>query len=151
MPKDCRFGYRTSRFLGSGEIIIRCEISGEIVDPEILAAEIKKRLIRRADTQPLDCASCGCVFRNPSGERPAAKLIEEAGLKGERRGGASISDKHCNFVVNQGGAKAIDILQLMALARARVKEKFGVTLLPEVQAYGFPKPLEAMLDAIHDS
>jgi UDP-N-acetylmuramate dehydrogenase len=150
-PDQCEFGYRTSRFLKTGEIILRCEISGELVDPDLLAPEIRTRLLRRGDTQPIDCPSCGCVFRNPPGEQSAARLIQEAGLKGERRGGAVISDKHANFIVNDRNAKAVDILELMALARNRVRERFAVMLLPEVQAYGFPTTLEGMLNAIHDS
>ena len=150
-PEECEFGYRTSRFLRSGEIILDCSISSEIKEPELVEREVQRRLERRKATQPIDLPSCGCVFRNPPGEKSAARLIQEAGLKGVRRGAAVISDTHSNFVVNEGGAKAIDVLELMALARKKVRELFGITLMPEVRAYGFPAALEVMLDAIDGS
>ena len=146
-PDQCAFGYRTSRFLGSGEVVLGCRIAGPAGITDLVAAVVRNRLERRRETQPVDLPSCGCVFKNPSGEKPAAKLIDEAGLKGTKRGGASISSKHANYIVNEGGAKAIDVIELMALVRQRVREKFNIVLMPEVRTYGFPVSLEVMLDA----
>jgi UDP-N-acetylmuramate dehydrogenase len=150
-PDRCAFGYRTSRFLNSREVVLGCSIAGPVGIPDLVAAVVRNRLERRKETQPVDLPSCGCVFKNPPGERSAAKLIEETGLKGTRRGGASISSKHANYIVNEGGARAIDIIELMALAREKVRERFNLTLMPEVRTYGFPAPLEVMLDASRGS
>jgi UDP-N-acetylmuramate dehydrogenase len=147
-PDQCKFGYRTSRFLHSGEIILNCALSGTIGNPSDVSYEIQQRLERRKNSQPIEFPSCGCVFANPPGDMPAARLIQEAGLKGEHRGSAAISEKHANFIINEGGASANDILELMALVRNRIRKIYGIDLLPEVQAYGFPAPLEVMLDEI---
>ncbi|MCK6507554.1 UDP-N-acetylmuramate dehydrogenase [Myxococcota bacterium] len=107
-------------------------------DPEAVAreqAEIDHHLARRKATQPLDQPSCGSVFRNPQGDA-AGRLIEAAGLKGASRGGARISDKHANFIVNTGGATAMDTWALVRLARDTVWRRFGVRLEPEVHAVG---------------
>ena len=148
VPRDeCGFAYRTSRFRNTDEIILRCTLIGEYGDPDILRAEVERRLEHRRNTQPIDALSCGCVFRNPGGGRSAGRLIDEAGLKGTRIGGAVISEKHANFFINEGGACAEDILRLMAIARKKVFELYGVRLEAEVRVAGFAEPLEAMLDA----
>ena len=90
---------------------------------------------RRRRTQPLDKPSFGSTFRNPPGEY-AGRLVEAVGLKGHRVGGAMWSDVHANFVVNVGGATARDVLALVNLARARVKERFGIVLETEVRLVG---------------
>ncbi len=144
---DCAFGYRSSRFQNSDEIILACSIRVGSANPEELAAEVERRLSRRRQTQPVEIPSCGCVFKNPPGDISAARLIEDAGLKGARHGGAVISDKHANFVVNDRQATAHDILSLMAEARKKVFNLTGVKLAPEVQAVGFDEPIEVMLDA----
>ncbi len=145
-PEDCDFGYRSSRFHASDEIILGCRLSFELGDAEEIRAEVDRRLERRRSTQPVHLPSCGSVFRNPPGELSAAQLIEEAGLKGTRSGGAAISEMHANFIVNEGGAKATDIIALMALARQTVRERTGITLVPEVRACGFQSSLEVLLD-----
>jgi UDP-N-acetylmuramate dehydrogenase len=94
-------------------------------------------LIKRNQSQPLNFPNSGSVFKNPEGSF-AARLIEEAGLKGTTHGGARISEKHANFIVNTGTAKATDVVELMRIARAKVKAKFGITLEPEVKLVGFP-------------
>jgi UDP-N-acetylmuramate dehydrogenase len=101
--------------------------------------KINKRIMdyleKRRETQPVELPSCGSVFRNPSGDY-AGRLIEQAGLKGEKIGGAMISPKHANYIVNTGGARASDILALMELAQKSVNEKFGIKLVPEVRVVG---------------
>jgi UDP-N-acetylmuramate dehydrogenase len=98
-------------------------------------ARIKDLLARRIATQPLNQPNAGSVFRNPPGDY-AARLIEACGLKGQRVGGAAISDKHANFIVNVGGARAADIEHQIEEAQARVKARFGVALECEVRIIG---------------
>ncbi len=97
--------------------------------------KITELLKRRIATQPLGEPNAGSVFRNPKGDH-AARLIEACGLKGRVMGDAMISDKHANFIVNRGGARAADIEALILLAEQSVKEKFGVTLEREVRIVG---------------
>ncbi len=97
--------------------------------------KVKELLARRIATQPLGEPNAGSVFRNPPGTY-AAKLIEDCGLKGRRIGGAVISTKHANFIVNAGGASAGDIEALIELAREEVKKKFGIELEREVRIVG---------------
>src|SRR5262245_10766416 len=97
--------------------------------------KIAELLKRRIATQPLADPNAGSVFRNPKGEF-AARMIEACGLKGHVIGGAAISDKHANFIVNRGGARAADIEALIVLAEGRVKEKFGIALEREVRVVG---------------
>ena len=84
-------------------------------------------------TQPLGNFSAGCVFKNPVGETSAARYIEMLHLKGKRIGGAEISKKHANFILNLGTAKAQDVLKLINLVRECVKEKFSIDLKTEIQ------------------
>jgi len=97
--------------------------------------DIKQLLAKRALTQPTGVASCGSVFRNPDGLY-AAKLIEDCGLKGQRIGGAVISTKHANFIINENKASAADIESLITLIQKTVKDKRGVLLQTEVRIVG---------------
>jgi len=98
-------------------------------------ARIAHHLARRKATQPLDLPSCGSVFRNPPGDA-AGRLIESVGLKGHRVGGAAISERHANFIVNVGGASAADVMACIRAAWATVRADAGVTLVPEVHVLG---------------
>ncbi len=128
-PEECRFGYRSSRFQEERLIVIEGEFAlgrGKSWDGEEL-------LRRRKERQPLGVPSPGCVFRNPVGVKATAgQLIERAGLKGYRVGGASISVKHANFIVNEGGATSRDVLQLIDIARSVVLKYWGVELQLEL-------------------
>jgi len=105
-------------------------------DGDASRARIKELLARRIATQPLSLPNAGSVFRNPPGDH-AARLIESCGLKGLERGGARVSEKHANFIVNpKGAAKAADIEWLILEVRRRVKEEKGVDLVPEVRIVG---------------
>jgi len=104
-------------------------------DGEAAAARVKQLLAQRAATQPVGKPSCGSVFRNPPGDH-AARLIEAAGLKGRARGGAVVSEKHANFIINTGNASAADIEALIGQVQATVRERFGVELQPEVRVVG---------------
>jgi UDP-N-acetylmuramate dehydrogenase len=97
--------------------------------------EIKQRLKKKKTTQPLALASAGCVWKNPPGDL-AGRLVEKVGLKGKRLNGAEISAKHANFIVNRGGARAVDIKALMDMTRERVQNQFGITLEPEICTLG---------------
>jgi UDP-N-acetylmuramate dehydrogenase len=104
---------------------------------ETTAAGLKDMLARRNATQPLGVPSCGSVFRNPPGNF-AGRLIEQVGLKGERIGGAAVSDKHANFILNSGDATAADIEALIERVRSTVERQTGVRLEPEVRIVGEP-------------
>ena len=133
---DLEFSYRHCT-LPQGAIIVSALLRVER-NPDGLAAaraSTAAHLERRRATQPLDQPSCGSVFRNPPGDT-AGRLIEAAGLKGYRRGGAQISARHANFIVNEGGATAADVYALLLLARERVHATTGLVLEPEVHAVG---------------
>lgn len=108
-------------------------------DPEPVAEErdVRALLGERNASQPTGQASCGSVFKNPPGDF-AGRLIEAAGLKGSRRGGCHVSDKHANFIINDAAASAADIEQLMLDVQATVAQKFGLQLEPEVRIIGRP-------------
>jgi UDP-N-acetylmuramate dehydrogenase len=107
-------------------------------DGDASRARIKELLAKRIATQPLQLPNAGSVFRNPPGDH-AARLIERCGLKGLQRGGARVSEKHANFIVNpDGGASAADIEWLILEVKRRVLEKTGVELIPEVRIVGEP-------------
>lgn len=106
-------------------------------DTESSLATIKALLAKRNASQPLGIPSCGSVFRNPPGDY-AGRLIEQAGLKGRRIGGALVSEKHANFIVNAGKATAADIEALIDEVRATVLQRSGVALEPEVRIVGEP-------------
>ena len=90
---------------------------------------------RRRDTQPLGAWSCGSVFKNPAGDH-AARLIESAGLKGMRIGDAQVSEKHANFIINCGQARASDLERLILHVQATVQQRLGILLEPEVRIVG---------------
>jgi len=128
------FGYRRLQ-LEPGTVIIKGLLRVSRTGKRTLAAAVEKINRRRRETQPLDLPSAGSVFKNPPGAA-AGRLIEQAGLKGRREGGAQISERHANFIVNTGGATARDILALMEIARRRVYEETGIQLEPELQVVG---------------
>jgi len=106
-------------------------------DPAFGRQRIKEYLAIRNKTQPMQTANAGSVFRNPPGDF-AARLIEHAGLKGVCEGGARVSARHANFIINEGHAKACDIERLIARIQARVQECAGIVLEPEVRIVGDP-------------
>jgi UDP-N-acetylmuramate dehydrogenase len=129
------FRYRALRGLAPGSVILSALLEVRVAKREEVAAEIDRLLARRQATQPLDVPSCGSVFKNPRGSY-AGRLIEAAGLKGEKHGGAQISTLHANFIVNTGGATAADVLALIGHARAAVRMRTGILLEPEVRIFG---------------
>jgi len=135
---ECAFGYRDSAFKhGSlkGVAIIAASFAVRPDAPSAIRDRIGRVQKHRRETQPVDRRSLGSTFKNPPGDA-AGRLIEACGLKGRRIGGAQISAKHANFIINLGGASAGDVLALMAEMRARVRERFGIELEPEIQVIG---------------
>lgn len=130
---ECDFGYRSSRFQRTDELIVGAVI--RMPDRAYNESLARRLLERRKETQPLQQPNCGSVFRNPPGNF-AAKLIQDCGLKGRTIGGAQISNLHSNFIVNLGKATAADVRGLMDLAIAEVKKRFDVDLHTEVRVMG---------------
>ncbi|MBI2883835.1 MAG: UDP-N-acetylmuramate dehydrogenase [Candidatus Methylomirabilis oxyfera] len=129
-------GYRCTA-LPAGSVIIEACFTLQRGDLTDIKETISRLLVRRNLTQPVEIRSAGCIFKNPSGDF-AGRLVEHAGLKGLRRGGAQISEKHGNFIVNLGGATAAEVLWLIERARAEVMVKAGVALELEIQVVGSP-------------
>jgi UDP-N-acetylmuramate dehydrogenase len=114
--------------------VVAAEFNIYRADPRELAAQMERTASERKGKTPVG-SSCGSVFKNPPGDS-AGRLIEAAGLKGTRVGGAEIAQKHANYIVNRGGASSDDVLRLVELARERVAKEFGVKLELEVQLVG---------------
>lgn len=133
LRKDCWFDYRKSRFKYGKEIILEVELTLVTGDREKIQKEIEFNLEKRKclPSEP----SAGCIFINPRPER-AGELIDKCGFKGLRIGKAMISEKHANYIVNLGKAKAIDVLGLIEVARQKVKEMFGIDLKEEIVKIG---------------
>lgn len=146
LPRDeMSFAYDTSRLQKSGEVLIWAEFDVTVSTPEALRRVARASLSHRKQTQPLALPSAGCLFQNPDPSRDrvpadipasAGALIDRAGLKGFRIGGATISTVHANFVVNDGSATASDIRAVAEAAREAVSRKFGVVLRDEVVYLG---------------
>jgi UDP-N-acetylmuramate dehydrogenase len=132
--EDLRFSYRRLE-MERGGVILRVRFRLRLDSEEDVAERIAGYLKKRRGNQPLEYPSAGSVFENPPGDH-AGRLIEKAGLKGERIGGAMISEKHANFIVNTGGATAKDILALLAFAQEKVKKETGIELEPELHVVG---------------
>jgi UDP-N-acetylmuramate dehydrogenase len=138
-PRDYEIGYRSVRRIdgrGAGEIFTAVWLRFPVGETREARAKIKELLARRLATQPLDLPNAGSVFRNPPGDH-AARLVEGAGLKGHAIGGARVSEKHANFIVNpERRASAADIEELILHVQRVVAEKTGVVLEPEVRIIG---------------
>ena len=128
-------GYRTTRPLREGGVVLSARFRLMPDDPETIAARMRELNARRRDKQPLNYPSAGSTFKRPEGHFAGA-LIEGAGLKGRSVGGARVSEKHAGFIVNAGGATAADILNLIRLVQDEVRAKFGVALETEVRIIG---------------
>lgn len=131
---DIAHGYRTSGLIETKEIVVWAVLALTPAPREEIEAKTRTVAEKRRGALPSE-PNAGSVFRNPSGDY-AGRLIESCGLKGTRRGGALISERHANVIVNAGGAMAVDVLFLMKEMRDRVREQFGVTLVPEVELLG---------------
>jgi UDP-N-acetylmuramate dehydrogenase len=138
-PGDLGFAYRRSN-LREGEVVARASFELEPADPDEIKATLASMRERRREAQPSGIKTFGSTFKNPEDERAegrsAGQLLEAAGCRGLRHGGARFSEKHANFVENDRDATTADVLELMAEGRRRVHERFGVVLEPEVQVLG---------------
>jgi UDP-N-acetylmuramate dehydrogenase len=133
-PEDYRVGYR--EVIGPrGEWFVAARLGLTSGETHAAQARIRALLDQRARTQPTGQPSCGSVFRNPPGDH-AARLIEATGLKGHCLGGACVSEKHANFIINRGDATAADIERLIEQVRDRVAQATGIRLEPEVHIVG---------------
>lgn len=138
MPvEECEFSYRSSIFQKHPEWVIvgaRMHLTPE--NPDEISKLMDNRRQRRMSSQPLDKPSCGSVFRNPEGHN-AWQLVESIGYRGKQIGGACVSDKHCNFIVNMGGATAQDYCQLVKEIQDKVKEEYGIELHTEMEMFNW--------------
>lgn len=129
------FSYRTSIVKEKSLIVLGAEFSLASGDKKTIKEEMDELSARRREKQPLEYPSAGSTFKRPEGYF-AGKLIEDSGLRGYSVGGAMVSDKHCGFVINKGGATSEDIITLIRDVRRTVSDKFGVLLEPEVCLMG---------------
>jgi len=132
---DLEFGYRTSAISRRGLVAIEAAFELEPRDPAEMRARIESDLERRRASPPWGEPSAGSVFVNPPGDA-AGRLIDDAGLKGLAVGGAQVSPRHANFIVNRGGATASDVLALIEKVRAEVQRRTGIELELEVEVLG---------------
>ena len=139
VPAQLGFAYRRSS-LGSGEIVAGARFALTPAEPGHVRATLADLRARRREAQPSGIKTFGSTFKNPADPRAegrsAGMLLDAAGCRGLRIGAAGISDKHANFVVNDGGATTAEVVAVMAEARRRVAERFGIELEPEVQILG---------------
>jgi len=131
---DYEIGYRKAKGY-AGEWFVSADICLSAGDGEQAAQHVKQLLEKRSQTQPTGLPSCGSVFKNPPGDY-AARLIEACGLKGFRIGDAFVSEKHANFIINDGKASASDVETLIRHIRETVKDKFDIKLQSEVRVVG---------------
>lgn len=130
--KDLELGYRTSVIAKKSMVVLQMCIELQIGSAGEIGQMMQILMQKRKLKQPLEYPSAGSTFKRPEGYF-AGKLIEEAGLKGYRVGGAMVSEKHCGFVINYDNATATDVLQLIDDVRDKVRQQFGVELEPEVK------------------
>lgn len=149
---DMAFGYDYSRLHDTGEVVLAADFRVARGDPESLRGTARDSLAYRKRTQPLALPSAGCIFQNPDPARDrvpdgipwsAGALVDRAGLKGATQGAARVSPAHANFIVNEGGATAADVRNLIERCRHEVGTRFGVTLREEIVCLGFTPVREA--------
>lgn len=131
-PDQMAFGYRTSRFVSGDELVVECEFELPRGSYDDIQDKMVELMGRRRDKQPLELPSAGSAFKRPEGQF-AGKLIEESGLRGFSVGGAQISEKHCGFIVNKGGATSSDVLELIKQVQEKVQKNSGYLLECEVR------------------
>jgi UDP-N-acetylmuramate dehydrogenase len=134
-PAELGLSYRHSE-LRHGQVVLRAELRLRTRPPDEIKAEVRELNARRKAAQPTNRRTFGSVFKNPDHELSAGRMLEACGLRGHRIGGAQISPKHANFIENADGATTADALALMAEARRRAHEQYGVRLEHEVEFLG---------------
>jgi len=141
---DINFSYRYSTF-PTEEILIESEFKGKTGKAEDITQEKSEASAKRKSSQPLNFRSAGSIFKNPSDVMAAGYLIDKTNLKGTKSGEAEISEKHANFIINRGGAKASDVVKLIKKAKTKVKDQFNIELQLEIKLLGFD---EKTMDAL---
>lgn len=132
---DCEFSYRNSIFKKHPDwIVVKARMNFVSRDIDEIEEIMNSRRERRQASQPLDKPCAGSTFKNPE-EKPAWQCIEECGLRGYSIGGAKVSEKHCNFIINTGNATSADVKQLIQYVQQKVRDKFGIELKTEVEEY----------------
>ncbi|WP_017718120.1 UDP-N-acetylmuramate dehydrogenase [Kamptonema formosum] len=140
-PPDLGYRYRTSVLQGGNRLVTQATFQLRPgADPAKVMAETEHHLKQRQNSQPYHLPSCGSVFRNPTPHK-AGWLIEHTGLKGYQIGGAQVAQRHANFIVNCGGAKASDIFQLIRYVQEQVEKQWSLLLEPEVKIIGEFQPI----------
>jgi len=134
-PAELGLSYRHSN-LRHSQVVVQADLRLSQRDPGAIKEEVRELNARRKAAQPTNRRTFGSVFKNPEHELTAGRMLEACGLKGHRIGGAQISPKHANFIENADGAKTADAIALMAEARRRAREQYGVTLEHEVELLG---------------
>ena len=134
-PADLGLSYRRSA-LRPGQVVAGAELRGTPSSPEAIKEKVGEMQRQRKEAQPTNKRTFGSVFKNPGHDLTAGRMLEACGLRGYRVGGAQISPKHANFIENAGEARSADAVALIAEARRRAHEQFGVVLEPEVQLLG---------------
>lgn len=132
---DCQFGYRDSLFKHDKLIILAATL--KLKEEEGVKEKIAAQIAKKNSSQDLKTPSAGCVFKNPVGNKGAGQIIDEIGLKGYEMGGAKVSTKHANFIVNTGQATAEDVIMLISYIKQQVRDNTGIELQEEVQYIGF--------------
>ncbi len=136
--KDLNYRYRKNMFLENNMLIYSMIWEIDLSSKESVEKKISETLKRRKETQPLDAPSCGSVFKNPKSTGLSAwQVIEKVGLRGYTIGRAQFSEKHCNFILNLGGAHASDVVALIQLAKQKASSELGLDLEEEVVYLGF--------------
>ncbi len=125
--EDIKYDYRYTEFKGKNSIVVTASFKGIYGDVALVREQIQLNLEKRRNTQPLEYKNAGSVFKNPP-EYSAGYLIEHAGLKGLIVGGAQVSNKHANFIINYDNAKSRDIIKLIEIIKSTVKDKFNIEL-----------------------
>jgi UDP-N-acetylmuramate dehydrogenase len=134
-PSELGLSYRHSNLL-HGQVVVEAELRLRPREPAEIKHEVRELNARRKAAQPTNRRTFGSVFKNPEHELTAGRMLEACGLRGHRIGGAQISPKHANFIENADGAKTADAIALMAEARRRAHEQYGVELQHEVELLG---------------
>jgi|YNPNPStandDraft_1061719.scaffolds.fasta_scaffold00903_9 UDP-N-acetylmuramate dehydrogenase len=133
--EQLRLGYRTSVLMEGHFVVLKANFRFCQGDPDEIMRRVREAIEKRRASQPVNQWNAGCVFKNPPGDY-AGRLIELCGAKGIREGGAQVSTKHANFIVNLGGATANDVRRLMKRVQDMVRDNFGIELEPELILVG---------------
>lgn len=134
-PGEVEFGYRTTVLQARPWVVAAVSLRLRPEAPALVRARLEQWLAHRGATQPIGSPSSGCIFRNPEGDH-AGRLIEAVGGKGMAVGGARVSEIHANYIINQGGATAAEVLTLAGQVRQRLQERLGIALELEVKLLG---------------